>query len=226
MLKNLGNFGTLWPVLDFCQLLFEFDQHRPSLAEIGLMCVNVGKMLCASAWTIVCVFVLCMIRVCVCVSVAPFGELMAKPVWASHFSSLCLPLCVCVFVCAAMAALCTCLSATWCGTRWSSASPGRTGAAPAHGKRVIPCLRFSGQLKCDLTKKAMYLIRCLRRHFFMMGFAPLTPRGSQQYGATQVVPAALHCGPLAARRRTWRPLSGPSPATSAAGRSSRKRPPR
>ena len=45
------------------------------------------------------------------------------------------------------------------------------------------CLRFPGQLNCDLRKLAVNMIPFPRLHFFMIGFAPLTSRGSQQYRA-------------------------------------------
>ena len=48
---------------------------------------------------------------------------------------------------------------------------------------VTTCLRFPGQLNCDLRKIAVNLIPFPRLHFFMTGFAPLTSRGSQQYRA-------------------------------------------
>merc|ERR1711943_61023 len=48
------------------------------------------------------------------------------------------------------------------------------------------CLRFPGQLNCDLRKLAVNLIPFPRLHFFMIGFAPLTSRGSQQYRALTV----------------------------------------
>merc|ERR1711881_542956 len=48
------------------------------------------------------------------------------------------------------------------------------------------CLRFPGQLNCDLRKVAVNLIPFPRLHFFMVGFAPLTSRGSQQYRALTV----------------------------------------
>ena len=48
------------------------------------------------------------------------------------------------------------------------------------------CLRFPGQLNCDLRKIAVNLIPFPRLHFFMTGFAPLTSRGSQQYRALTV----------------------------------------
>ena len=41
-------------------------------------------------------------------------------------------------------------------------------------------LRFPGQLNCDLRKLAVNMIPFPRLHFFMVGFAPLTSRGSQQ----------------------------------------------
>jgi len=51
---------------------------------------------------------------------------------------------------------------------------------------VTTCLRFPGQLNCDLRKLAVNLIPFPRLHFFMTGFAPLTSRGSQQYRALTV----------------------------------------
>jgi tubulin beta len=48
---------------------------------------------------------------------------------------------------------------------------------------VTCCLRFPGQLNSDLRKLAVNLVPFPRLHFFMMGFAPLTSRGSQQYRA-------------------------------------------
>jgi tubulin beta len=47
-------------------------------------------------------------------------------------------------------------------------------------------LRFPGQLNQDLRKLAVNLIPYPRLHFFMIGFAPLTSRGSQQYRALTV----------------------------------------
>merc|ERR1712000_737429 len=41
-------------------------------------------------------------------------------------------------------------------------------------------IRFPGQLNSDLRKLAVNLIPFPRLHFFMIGFAPLTSRGSQQ----------------------------------------------
>ena len=46
---------------------------------------------------------------------------------------------------------------------------------------VTCCLRFPGQLNADLRKLAVNLIPFPRLHFFMVGFAPLTSRGSQSY---------------------------------------------
>merc|ERR1712176_1738362 len=43
---------------------------------------------------------------------------------------------------------------------------------------VTCCLRFPGQLNSDLRKLAVNLIPFPRLHFFMVGFAPLTSRGS------------------------------------------------
>merc|ERR1712113_330579 len=51
---------------------------------------------------------------------------------------------------------------------------------------VTTCIRFPGQLSCDLRKIAVNLIPFPRLHFFMTGFAPLTSRGSQQYRALTV----------------------------------------
>jgi tubulin beta len=44
---------------------------------------------------------------------------------------------------------------------------------------VTCCIRFPGQLNSDLRKLAMNLIPFPRLHFFMIGFAPMTCRGSQ-----------------------------------------------
>ena len=46
---------------------------------------------------------------------------------------------------------------------------------------VTCCLRFPGQLNSDLRKLATNLIPFPRLHFFLIGFAPLTSRGSQNY---------------------------------------------
>ncbi|KAB5573586.1 hypothetical protein DKX38_000780 [Salix brachista] len=51
---------------------------------------------------------------------------------------------------------------------------------------VTCCLRFPGQLNSDFRKLAVNLIPFARLHFFMVGFAPLTSRGSQQYRALTV----------------------------------------
>jgi tubulin beta len=51
---------------------------------------------------------------------------------------------------------------------------------------VTACLRFPGQLNSDLRKLAVNLVPFPRLHFFMIGFAPLTSRGSQQYRALSV----------------------------------------
>jgi len=51
---------------------------------------------------------------------------------------------------------------------------------------VTTCIRFPGQLNSDLRKMAVNLIPFPRLHFFMIGFAPLTSRGSQQYRALTV----------------------------------------
>ncbi|KAF9675420.1 hypothetical protein SADUNF_Sadunf09G0030500 [Salix dunnii] len=51
---------------------------------------------------------------------------------------------------------------------------------------VTCCLRFPGQLNSDLRKLAVNLIPFPRLHFFMVGFAPLTSRGSQQYRSLTV----------------------------------------
>ena len=51
---------------------------------------------------------------------------------------------------------------------------------------VTCSLRFPGQLNSDLRKLAVNLVPFPRLHFFMVGFAPLTSRGSQQYRALTV----------------------------------------
>ncbi|KAI5383861.1 Tubulin beta-1 chain, variant 2 [Lathyrus oleraceus] len=48
------------------------------------------------------------------------------------------------------------------------------------------CLRFPGQLNSGLRKLAVNLIPFPRLHSFMVGFAPLTSRGSQQYRTLSV----------------------------------------
>jgi tubulin beta len=52
-------------------------------------------------------------------------------------------------------------------------------------------LRFPGQLNCDLRKLAVNMVPFPRLHFFMVGFAPLTSRGSQQYRSL-TVPELTH----------------------------------
>jgi len=54
---------------------------------------------------------------------------------------------------------------------------------------VTCCLRFPGQLNADLRKLAVNLVPFPRLHFFLVGFAPLTARGSSQY--TQLSVAEL-----------------------------------
>ncbi|KAB5588553.1 Zinc finger protein [Ceratobasidium theobromae] len=51
---------------------------------------------------------------------------------------------------------------------------------------VTTCLRFPGQLNSDLRKLAVNMVPFPRLHFFMVGFAPLTARGSVQYRAVTV----------------------------------------
>ncbi|CAL6337424.1 unnamed protein product [Bathycoccus prasinos] len=51
---------------------------------------------------------------------------------------------------------------------------------------ITCCLRFPGQLNADLRKLAVNLVPFPRLHFFMVGFAPLTSRGSQQYRSLSV----------------------------------------
>jgi tubulin beta len=68
--------------------------------------------------------------------------------------------------------------------------------APTHGdlnqlvstvmSGVTTCLRFPGQLNSDLRKLAVNMVPFPRLHFFMVGFAPLTARGSQSYRAVTV----------------------------------------
>jgi len=54
-------------------------------------------------------------------------------------------------------------------------------------------LRFPGQLNCDLRKLAVNMIPFPRLHFFMVGFAPLTSRGSQQYRVLSVPELTQQC---------------------------------
>jgi tubulin beta len=51
---------------------------------------------------------------------------------------------------------------------------------------ITCCLRFPGQLNSDLRKLAVNLVPFPRLHFFMIGFAPLTARGAQQYRGVSV----------------------------------------
>jgi tubulin beta len=51
---------------------------------------------------------------------------------------------------------------------------------------VTTCLRFPGQLNSDLRKLAVNMVPFPRLHFFMVGFAPLTARGSHQFRALSV----------------------------------------
>ena len=51
---------------------------------------------------------------------------------------------------------------------------------------VTCSLRFPGQLNADLRNLAVNLVPFIRLHFFMIGFAPLTSRGLQQYKALTV----------------------------------------
>ena len=46
---------------------------------------------------------------------------------------------------------------------------------------VTTCLRFPGQLNADLRKLAVNMVPFPRLHFFMPGFAPLTPANSRAY---------------------------------------------
>jgi tubulin beta len=51
---------------------------------------------------------------------------------------------------------------------------------------VTVSLRFPGQLNNDLRKLAVNMVPFPRLHFFMVGFAPLTSRGSQSFRAATV----------------------------------------
>ncbi|KAA6379659.1 MAG: putative Tubulin beta chain [Streblomastix strix] len=57
---------------------------------------------------------------------------------------------------------------------------------PVMMNNFLYCLRFPGQLNADLHKLAVDLIPFPRLHFFLVGFAPLTSRGSQQYRALSI----------------------------------------
>ncbi len=66
---------------------------------------------------------------------------------------------------------------------------------------VTCCLRFPGQLNSDLRKLAVNLVPFPRLHFFLVGYAPLTSRGSQQYRALSVpelVSQMFHAGNMMA----------------------------
>lgn len=51
---------------------------------------------------------------------------------------------------------------------------------------VTTCLRFPGQQNSDLRKLAVNMVPFPRLHFFMVGFAPLTARGTASYRAWSV----------------------------------------
>ncbi|KAH7186114.1 beta-tubulin [Fusarium flagelliforme] len=51
---------------------------------------------------------------------------------------------------------------------------------------VSTSLRFPGQLNSDLRKMAVNLVPFPRLHFFMVGFAPLTSRGSHSFNAVSI----------------------------------------
>ncbi|KAL4974711.1 tubulin beta-2 chain [Aspergillus desertorum] len=51
---------------------------------------------------------------------------------------------------------------------------------------ITVSLRFPGQLNSDLRKLAVNMVPFPRLHFFMVGFAPLTPRGSQKFRSVSV----------------------------------------
>jgi len=51
---------------------------------------------------------------------------------------------------------------------------------------ITTSLRFPGQLNSDLRKFATNLVPFPRLHFFMVGFAPLTAKGSQSFRAVTV----------------------------------------
>jgi tubulin beta len=51
---------------------------------------------------------------------------------------------------------------------------------------VTCCLRFPGQLNSDLRKLAVNLTPFPRLHFFMIGIAPLTASGTEQYSQLSV----------------------------------------
>ncbi|GAA5932449.1 hypothetical protein JCM3775_005922 [Rhodotorula graminis] len=51
---------------------------------------------------------------------------------------------------------------------------------------ITTSLRFPGQLNSDLRKLAVNMVPFPRLHFFMVGFAPLTAKGSQSFRAVTV----------------------------------------
>lgn len=51
---------------------------------------------------------------------------------------------------------------------------------------ITVSLRFPGQLNSDLRKLAVNMVPFPRLHFFMVGFAPLTSRGSHSFRAVSV----------------------------------------
>ncbi|KAL8703387.1 MAG: hypothetical protein Q9201_003443 [Fulgogasparrea decipioides] len=51
---------------------------------------------------------------------------------------------------------------------------------------VTTCLRFPGQLNSDLRKLAVNMVPFPRLHFFMVGFAPLTSRGANNFRAVTI----------------------------------------
>jgi tubulin beta len=51
---------------------------------------------------------------------------------------------------------------------------------------ITTCLRFPGQLNSDLRKLAVNMVPFPRLHFFMVGFAPLTAKGSTSFRAVTV----------------------------------------
>jgi len=51
---------------------------------------------------------------------------------------------------------------------------------------ITTSIRFPGQLNADLRKLAVNMVPFPRLHFFMVGFAPLTSRGSQAYRALTI----------------------------------------
>ncbi|KAK4054892.1 hypothetical protein OIV83_000816 [Microbotryomycetes sp. JL201] len=89
--------------------------------------------------------------------------------------------------------------------------------APVHGdlnqlvsvvmSGITTCLRFPGQLNSDLRKLAVNMVPFPRLHFFMVGFAPLTARGSQQYVSLMADETALF--PLTLLRFTQRAVTVP-----------------